>query len=780
MRQRQLETWQATGPTSTGWLTGRCVLACCVLACYVLAGSLWGLLPSGGVVRADDHAPTTPQERSFRNEVLPLLTKQGCNSGACHGALAGKGGFRLSLRGYNPAQDHFNIVQQDRGRRVEFGDPGRSLLLTKPSGGLAHKGGVKFAIDSVEYRILADWISTGAKDTDLASVTGIEITPDTTLLSPGHEQQMQVTAQFSDARRVDVTPWVVWSSSNEACCTVNDDGAVKVVGPGEGAIVAWYSSQLAIARITVPYPAVEQSASHPIESPAPRGFIDELIDQQLRRLNLQASPTCSDETFVRRVYLDVIGLPPTADEARRFLSDRRAERRDLLIDELLQREEFVDYWTYQWSDVFMLNGQLLRPMAIQAYYQWLRGHVERNTPWDVLVRETLTATGNTHENGATNFYALFQTPEEMTENACQAFLGLSIGCAKCHNHPLEKWTNDQYYGMANLFARVRAKGWGGESRNGDGLRTIYVSDTGDLVQPRTGRPQPPRPLDEEPLAMDDPADRRVALAAWMTSPENPYFARSMTNRVWARLLGTGLVENVDDMRVSNPASNEELLSAAAGFLVTQKFDVKALMREILRSNAYQRDSQPVPGSEADTRFYSHYYPRRLMAEVLHDAIAQATDVPTQFEFVAFSGADRQKTDFYPLGTRAIELYDSAVENYFLQAFGRNARRIVCECERTDEPSTIQMLHIANGNTINDKLSRETGRVAQLLSLRRAGASVDGLLDELFLVCLSRFPNAAERAAFVEALPAAGAEGEQEAWEDLCWALLSSREFLFNH
>ena len=310
----------------------------------------------------------------------------------------------------------------------------------------------------------------------------------------------------------------------------------------------------------------------------------------------------------------------------------------------------------------------------------------------------------------------------MTENVCQAFLGLSIGCAKCHNHPLEKWTNDQYYSMASLFARVRAKGWGGEGRSGDGRRTLYVAESGELVQPRTGKPQPPTPLDGQPLAFDDPADRRVSLAKWLTAPENPYFARSITNRVWASFFGVGLVEKVDDMRVSNPASNDALLAAAADYLVKQKFDLKALMKAILQSNAYQRTSRPLPGNQADHRFYSRYYPRRLMAEVLHDAIVQVTQVPTKFDTIAFPGGDVQKTDFYPLGTRAVQLYDSAVENYFLQTFGRNPRRIVCECERSDEPTMVQVLHLSNGITLNEKLQAPGNRLDKLLKLRQEGMS----------------------------------------------------------
>jgi hypothetical protein len=718
----------------------------------------------------------------FRDHVEPVLAKQGCNSGACHGALAGKGGFRLSLRGYDPATDYFNIVKQDRGRRVELADPGRSLFLAKPSGAIAHKGGVRFGTGSPEYRILSEWISRGAtqpSDSD-PRVEGLEILPNRSLQHVGESQQFLVRARDSSGRVEDVTRWVKWSSADETVCRVDDQGKAQVVGPGEGSIVAWYASKLAIARVTVPYEGQPAQGGTIVDGRKPRNFVDEQIDKQLARLNLPASPACGDAEFVRRAFIDTIGRPPTIDEAQAFFLDPSSSRRDALIESLLTRSEFGDYWTYKWSDLLMLNGTRLRPEALKTYYQWIRKQVADGVPWDKFVRAIITATGESIENGPTNFYALSQSPEDMTENVSQAFLGLSIGCAKCHNHPLEKWTNDQYYGMASLFSRVKAKGWGGEGRDGDGRRTLYVAESGELVQPRTGKPQPPTPLDGQPLDFNDPADRRLALANWLISPTNPYFARSIANRVWANFFGVGLVEKVDDMRVSNPPSNDELLAAAAGYLIQHKFDLKALMRVILQSNAYQRASQPLPGNHLDHRFYSHYYPKRMMAEVLHDAIVQVTGVPTRFDAIAFPGADRQRTDFYPLGTRAVQLYDAAVENYFLQTFGRNPRRIVCECERSDEPTMVQVLHLSNGTTLNEKLHAPGNRLDKLLRLRRQGMSSSALVDELYLACLSRYPTETERQHLQALLPPPGGNDEAEIVEDMFWGLMSSREFLFNH
>ena len=716
---------------------------------------------------------------SFRHDVLPILTKAGCNQGACHGALAGKGGFRLSLRGYDPDRDFFNIVKQDRGRRVEFADPGRSLILAKPTGSLPHKGGLRLNAESDDYRILAEWIARGAEapSSEDPEITALSVFPARVELRPDDKQQLTVQAHYSDGTNRDVSKWVKWTSTNDAVCSVNENGLITAVGPGEGAVTAWFSSRIAVARATVPF-AETLPKSH--SQLAARNFIDEEIDAQLQRLKLPASPLSNDAMFLRRAYLDTIGVLPSAEEVQAFLADPREDKRDRVIDELLERPEFVDYWTYKWSDILMLNGTLLRPKAVKSYYTWIRGHVEKNTPWDQFVREILTATGNTFDEGPTNFYSLYQTPEEMTENASQAFLGLSIACAKCHNHPLEKWTNDQYYAMASLFSRVRSKGWGGEPRNGDGLRTVFVADSGELVQPRTGKPQPPTPLDAEPISFEDPRDRREYLADWLTSAENPYFARSITNRVWANFFGAGLVESVDDMRVSNPASNEELLDRAADFLVAENFNLKSLMREILKSNAYQRDSEPVEGNELDRRFYSRYFPRRLTAEVLHDAIVQVTEVPTVFDSIAFPGADKQKTDFYPKGTRAIELYDSAVESYFLKAFGRNPRNIVCECERSNEPSMVQVLHISNGETINEKLQADGSRVTELMKQLEHGMSLETLVDTAYLNCLSRYPTSEERSRFVAILQETPQSEQRQTVEDLYWALLSSREFIFNH
>lgn len=716
---------------------------------------------------------------SFRNHVQSVLAKQGCNAGSCHGALAGKGGFRLSLRGYDTDRDYFNITTQQQGRRIELANPVQSLVVTKPTMAAPHKGGQRIEPDSLNFRVLAEWIADGAPaptQTD-ARLTRLEVLPERVTLTSGQKQQpLIVRAWYSDRRVEDVTHWAKFTSASEAVTSVDENGLASVIGPGEGAVTAWFGSRIVIARITVPFE--QEISTHAYVHAGRRNFIDDLALKQLRRLNLKPSPRSSDEVFVRRAFVDTIGTLPTALEVREFLADGSPGKRDALIEELLQRPEFVDYWSYHWSDLLMINGNLLRPEAVKAFYSWVHDHVEKNTPWDQFVREVVTARGSSVENGATNFFALHQAPEDMAENASQAFLGLSIGCAKCHNHPLEKWTNDQYYAFANLFSRVRAKGWGGDPRSGDGKRTLVTVASGELIQPRTGKPQPPTPLDSEPLAFDSEVDRREYLADWLVSRDNSLFSRSITNRVWRNYFGVGLVEQVDDMRSSNPASNEELLQAAAGYLAEQNFDLKALMRQILQSETYQRSSEALPENKDENRYYSRYYPRRLMAEVMLDAISQVTDVPSEFNKILFAGADVRDTDFYPTGTRAIQLYDSAVQSYFLQTFGRNQRRITCECERSEEPSMVQVLHISNGNTINGKLSAEDNRLTRLLAEYAQNHSA--MIDELFLTALSRYPEELEQKELLKLLAATPAQEHRLLVEDITWGILSSREFLFNH
>ena len=714
---------------------------------------------------------------SFERDVMPIISKAGCNGGGCHGALAGKAGFRLSLFGYDPQSDYLAITRDARGRRVDLAEPGTSLLLTKPTMAIAHKGGKRLDLGDDDYAMLAAWIEAGCPGPQAGEtrLDGIVLEPSESVVAPGQSLPLRVTAKYDDGTSRDVTRWARFTSTDETIALVDPAGNVNVIGHGEGALTAWFSSQIAVARVSAPFP---HTVAPDVYADAPRAnVIDELNLAQLERLHLAPSPPCDDATFLRRAFLDTIGRLPSPEEVHGYLTDRSPQRKERLIDLLLARPEFVDYWTYKWADILLVSGAKLRPAAVTAYAEWIRDRVAENTPWDQLVREVVTARGSSIENGATNFFAVHQDPETLAENVSQAFLSLSINCAKCHNHPLEKWTNDQYYAFANLFSRVRAKGWGGESRSGDGLRTLYVESRGDLLQPKTGRPQPPAPLDGQPLPLDDVSDRREPLAEWLTAPTNPYFTRAIANRVWANFFGVGLVEPVDDLRATNPASSEPLLAALSEFTIEQGYDLKKLMRLILLSETYARSSTPLPENRDDRRWFARAYPKRLMAEVLSDAITDVTGVRERYTETLLADGSTLKLEGQDPDSRALQLKDSTVKNYFLETFGRNAREITCECERSSQPSLVQVLHLSNGTTLNDKLAAKAGRITQILATDPQPVE---LIETSWVLALSRKPTAAERKPFEDMLTAAEPEEKRAIVEDMYWALLTSREFLFRH
>ncbi len=705
-----------------------------------------------------------PHVWNYRNQVQSVLSKTGCNTGACHGASAGKNGFKLSLRGYDPEGDFLTLTRQARGRRIVPHDPGRSLLLTKPTGAIPHKGGLRFREDSLEYRVIAEWIAQGqpGPSADDPKVSRLEILPAGVRLSAGDKQSLVVRAHFSDGHVEDVTRWAKYTTTNLTACNVDDQGLVSVTGSGEAAVVAWYLAHNVAATVTVPYAQAVAPEAYTLAPQA--NIIDKLVLDKLQALNMPPSALCTDGEFLRRAHLDTIGVLPTAEEATRFLADPDPLKRQKLVDDLLTRAEFVDYWTYYWSDVLLLTGNRLRPDALKSFSNWIRDKVAANAPWDQFVREMVTAKGSTIENGAANFYALHQDPLDMAETTSMAFLGMSINCARCHDHPLEKWTNDDYYGMASLFARVRGKGWGGDFRSGDGNRTIFLADRGELIQPRIARAQLPRPLDGTALTFEDPADRREHLAKWLTSPENPYFSRAVANRIWANFLGVGLVEKVDDLRLTNPASNEHLLTALADHVVQNQYDLKSLMRLILNSQTYQRSSHVLPENVADQRFYARCYPRRLKAEVLLDAVSDVTGVMNAFKD-------------HPAGTRTLQLKDASVASYFLDTFGRPERILTCTCERSDEPSMTQILHLANGKTLLEKLEAKEGRIAKWVDDK---TPPEQLVDQLFLTALSRLPSENEKSRLIAALTEVPENERRAVMEDIMWSVLTSREFLFQH
>ena len=701
---------------------------------------------------------------SFRNHVLSVISKSGCNGGACHGARAGKGGMKLTLLGYDPESDYETFTRGVLGRRVDKVRPTQSLMLRKPTMTVPHGGGLRFDTDSLEYRVIEEWLAAGSPRPAKADprLKRLEVLPRLARVRPEQNQQILVRAVFSDGHSEDVTRWARYKSVNASVATVDEDGIVTGVGAGESAITVWYLGQVTFATVSDPYP--NKPAAEVFADSPRRNFIDDLNLRKLQALNLPPSPPCDDAAFIRRAFLDAAGILPTPNEVKVFLADRSADKRLQLINRLLQRPEFNDYWAYQLSDLLLVSSRKLPTRAMRSFYNWLRDSVAANRPWDQMTRSLITANGSNLDNGAVNYFVLHKSPKELTETTTQAFMGLSLMCARCHDHPLEKWTQTNYYEMANLFARVTLK-------NGDrpGEVLVYPAETGNVIHPRLGRPMPPTPLDGKPLSLDDARDRRQVLADWLTAPQNPYFGKAIVNRVWKNFLGRGLVEAVDDLRLTNPPSDAALLDAVSRDFIANGFDLRHLMRQIMNSAVYQRSATPLPENGADDTYYSHFLVRRLSGEVILDALSSVTGSPENFPG-------------YPAGTRALQLPDSKVASYFLTLFGRPERANTCACERDEESSVAQALHLSNGETLNRKLQAKGGRIDQLLA---RNVSEKAAVETLYLAALSRYPTTEELGRLLPLLqseagqPLAGKERRQ-ALEDLFWAVLTSKEFLFEH
>jgi hypothetical protein len=713
---------------------------------------------------------------SFRNHIIPTLTRAGCNSGSCHGALAGKGGMKLSLRGFDPESDHFVLTRQALGRRVDLTQPPESLMLRKAAKLMPHGGGTRFVEGDDNFRMALDWIASGARgprESD-ARLMDIEVYPPAALLKPKDSIRAIVRATYSDGTVEDVTRWAKFSSSEELVAGVSDDGIMTVAGHGEAAVIVHFGTRVATLTVTSPFPHAIDPTMFARARRA--NFIDDLVLRKLELLRIAPSGPCTDAEFVRRAYLDTCGILPPAAETERFAVDVDPKKREKLIERLLERPEFVDYWSYKWSDLLLVSSRKLPQPAMWAFYRAIRQSVADNEPWNRFARDILTASGSTFANGGGNYFVLHKDVSELAEATSITFMGVSIGCAKCHNHPLEKWTQDEYWAFANLFSRVGLK-------NGDRGGEVLVQSQrdGEALHLRRGVPMPPRPLDAKPLPLDSALDRRAYFADWLTAPGNPYFAKAVVNRVWRNYLGRGLVEAEDDLRASNPPSNAELLQALADDFMKGGYDLKRLMRTILNSATYQRSSKSMPENVVDDRYYSRYLPRRLPAEVILDAYSDIIGVPTPFDEVKSAAGDSTTpVASYPRGTRAMQLPDSLLLSRFLEAFGRAERVATCSCERTSDASVTQALHLNNGATLNDKLRDKNSVVSKWLAENATDAAI---IDRVFSAALSRKPTSEERASFLAILGEAGKEGPQsrrEAIEDFVWAILTGREFLFNH
>jgi len=740
-----------------------------------ITATVAGRRTSASLVVADYFAASA-STWSFRNDVLPVMTKMGCNSGPCHGAAAGKNGFKLTLRGYDPVADYYALTHQANARRTDRMEPAKSLILLKPTLAIPHGGGKRFDVNSPEYKVMAGWLSQGMpapRDTD-ALVTDIQVLPREASLRPGAEQQLIVTAVYSDGHTADVTRWAKYDSGDEGVASVDSNGHVIMHGYGEAPVTVWYQSHVTFSRLRIPFPhRLEQV----VFTSAPRhNSIDDAILKHLAALHIPPSPPASDAEFLRRAYLDAAGILPSPSEVDAFLKDNSPDKRNNLIDSLMKRPEFVDYWAYKWSDLLLVSSNHLTAEEMWSYYNWIRDSVASNKPWNKFASQIVTASGNTLENGAANYWLIHRDPLDTSENMAQAFMGINISCAHCHNHPLAKWTQKDYYGMANLFARVRLKTFapsGFRTAVGPLFNdvTVYSAPTGEFMDDRLMIPLPPKPLDAAALSSEAPGDTRLYFAKWLTSPENPFFARNIVNRVWRNFMGRGLIEPVDDLRDTNPATNEELLDSLVKDFIAHNYDVDYLIRTIMQSATYQTSSRPLKENVDDDKYGSHYLIKRLPAEVLLDAYSQITQVPEKF-------------DGYPVGMRGMQLPDTAVKSYFLTAFGRPVRQQTRESERTSVPTITQALHIINGDTLNNKLRASGSSVDMLI---RLGFSDERIVDYLYVASFSRHPDDAERSSLVKGLAAAEQEKiagvddpRRAALIDMSWALLTSKEFMFNH
>jgi hypothetical protein len=705
------------------------------------------------VRRSQEDAPV-----NFSPEVIPILTQAGCNQGACHGGQHGKNGFKLSLRGFDPAFDYVQIVQSAEGRRVVLADPERSVLLLKPTLTMEHGGGQRFAVNSRSYNTLKQWLEDGAPGPTPqdATVTGLEAWPAKRLMSPGDEQQIVVRAKWSDGRSSDVTSTAQFDSLNDAVATVTPAGLVTAKERGETHIMVRFGGQVAVTDVTSPYARLKRYPDVPRNS-----FVDDKLIAKWKDLGLTPSPLCSDEDFYRRIHLDIIGTLPSPASIKAFLADKSPDKRSRAIDQVLAHPEFVDFWTLKWGDLLRINRTQLNEKGMWSFDNWIRTAIRENKPIDEFVRDIVTAEGSTFTDGPANFYRVGNNATDWSEATSQLFLGIRLQCAKCHHHPWEKWSQDDYYGMAAFFVRLGSKNsrefglFGGE-------RITYLNSTGEINNPRTGAVVKPHPLDGS--FTDDPFDRRRKLADWITSPKNPFLARNIVNRFWGYLMGRGLVEPIDDMRATNPASSPELLDALAQDFINAKFDLKHLLKTIMNSRAYQLASTATPGNQADTGNVNctHYTIKRLSAEELADALDFATGT-------------KEKYPGLPPGTRAIQLPDSEVRSFLLDVFGRPARKVSCECERSGQPNIAQALHLLNGDFLNRKIASTSGRIETLF---KNNAPLPAIVEDLYLATVSRPPRAPEMEKALAWLKTAPTP--KEGAQDLLWVLLNSREFLFNH
>ncbi|MEO0474348.1 MAG: DUF1549 and DUF1553 domain-containing protein [Planctomycetota bacterium] len=695
---------------------------------------------------------------SFRLDVQPVFSKAGCNNGSCHGSARGQDGFNLSLFAYDPVGDHKRITTEQPGRRINLADTEASLLLTKSIGSVPHTGGKLFGKDHAFYATLKGWLDAGAPDDpeDVAQVTGIEVYPqDIVLEGTGDQQQITVRAQYSDGTDRDVTDLAVLITSNETSAAVGDDGIIKAGQRGEAFVMARYDAfTVGTPVIVVPKGSAE---GYP-DKLASANYIDDHINTKLKKMRIVPAELCDDATFARRVHIDIIGQLPTIESLQKFVADQAPDKRAKLVDTLLEDEAFADIWTMKWAERLQIvsSNQTISQKSAVLYYEWLREQITTDRPMNDVVFDIIASTGGTFENPATNYYEIERDTLLLSENVVQTFIGARMQCAQCHNHPFDRWTMDDYYGFNAFFAQI-----GRKNSEDPRERVIFNRNSGEVKHPLDGREMKPTFLGGDVAEISKNKDRREVLASWLTSTQNRPFNRNLANFVWEHFLGRGITHPVDDVRISNPPVNPELLDALGDRLVETDYDIKQLVRDITASHTYQRSTRVNETNATDLTNFSRSHPRRIRAEVLLDCITQVTRTVDDFRGL-------------PPGARAVQIIDGNTSTYFLTTFGRSSRETVCSCEVVMEPNLSQALHLINGTTTNDKVRR--GKLVR--KLLEGGKTPPQVIEHLYLAAFSRKPTEPEMKRVLDLVE--GAEKQNEALEDVFWALLNSKEFIFNH
>ena len=693
---------------------------------------------------------------SFQLDVMPVFMKSGCNMGSCHGAARGKDGFRLSLFGFDPQGDHYRLTREIAGRRINLALPHESLLVEKTAGIVPHTGGKRFDKGSERYNTLIRWLEAGAPNDETAppKVVSVELYPSGAVLNGADAtQKLTVRAKYSDGTDRDVTSLAYFMTNNDNSAEVSQEGIVTAGERGEAFLMARFETHTVGSHFIV----LPKDFKFEWPNVPENNYVDTLINNKLKKLRIVPSELCTDEEFLRRASLDIIGVLPTSEEYSRFMQNPSTNKREELVDELLGRKEFVELWVMKWAELLQIRtvNNRVSYKSMLRYYNWLQERIQKNVPMDKMVQELLAANGGTFANAATNYYQAEQDTLKTTENVAQVFMGMRIQCTQCHNHPFDRWTMDDYYSFAGFFSQI------GRKRGEDPRELIiYNRGSGDVRHPVDNRVMAPKFLGG---AVPDVKgkDRREVMAKWLASPENPYFATNLANIVWAHFFGRGIIHEVDDVRVSNPAVNPELLDELGQKFTDYNYDFKKLVRDICTSRTYQLSTAANETNASDDRNFSHAMLRRVRAEMMLDSITQVTDTKNKFQGL-------------PLGARAVQIANGNTSTYFLTTFGRASRETVCSCEVKVEPNLSQALHMLNGDTANSKIQQ--GKLVE--RLLGEGKKPEEILEELYIRCLTRKPNEKEKTALLAVL--AEEKDPGPVLEDVFWALLNSREFLFNH